>query len=170
MSDMAKPPLITFRSVGSKDLTRLNEIVNHPQVARFLNLIPPVSMKSTVEFYEQCKKGNALLYAIIVNGILAGSVCLTPRKKDGKQAHVAEFGISIDRECWGMGAGAKAIDRIISEGRKRGIKRVEFEVVAGNTRALRLYRRKGFKEEGVKEKSFKINGRYHDTLVMAMLL
>lgn len=42
--------------------------------------------------------------------------------------------------------------------------------MADNRRARRLYEKKGFRKEGLKEKSFKIGRKYHDTIVMARLL
>ncbi|MCX6695719.1 MAG: GNAT family protein [Candidatus Altiarchaeota archaeon] len=161
---------VSFRRTSVKDLRRLNELVNDPDVCRFLNLVLPVSMKSTREFYEDGGEGGNMLYSIIVDGEVAGSVCLRPRKKDSKQAHVAEFGISIGKWYWGVGVGGRAIDYIVNEGRKRGIKRIEFEVVADNRRARRLYVKHGFREEGRKKNSFIIDGRFHDTIVMARLL
>lgn len=162
--------LVTFRKVSERDLKRLNEIVNDPEVSRFLNLIPPVSMKSTRRFFKQHKKNKSMLYCITADGVIAGSMCLSPREKNAKQAHVAEFGISIAREFWGKNIGGKAIDFIVKEGRKRNVKRIEFEVVADNLRARKLYKKHGFREEGVKKNSFKIGRRYHDTVVMARLL
>jgi len=161
---------ISFKTVSEKDLQRLNEIVNDLKVARFLNLIPPVSMKSTREFYSQCKKNGMRWYAIVIDGVIAGSTHFAPRSKHGKQAHVAEFGISIAREFWGRGVGGRAINFITTEAGKSGIKRIEFEVVADNQRARELYLQHGFRKEGLKKKSFLINGRYHDTVVMARLL
>jgi len=160
----------TFRKASVRDLPRLNEIVNDRETARFLNLIPPVTMKSTREFFEHCRKTRSMLYCIIADGKIAGSACLTPRRMDCKQAHVAEFGISIAKEFWGRHIGGKAIDFIVRKGRERGIKRIEFEVVADNLRAMRLYEKKGFRKEGLKKNSLKINGRYHDTVVMARIL
>lgn len=159
---------LVFRRTRLGDLRRLNGIVNDPSVCRFLNLVLPVSMKSTREFYSQnCKRGG-MLYSIVVDGKVAGSVCLSRRKN--KQAHVGDFGISMAREYWGVGVGGRAIEFIVSKGRKHGIRRIEFEVVAGNKRALGLYRKHGFRREGLKKRSFIINGRHHDTIAMARML
>jgi RimJ/RimL family protein N-acetyltransferase len=158
---------LAFRKTRPGDLGRLNEIVNDPKVCRFLNLVPPVSMKSTRDFYGDSRKNGGMLYSIIVDGRVAGSVCLKPRKN--KQAHVADFGISLARECWSEGIGGRAIDFIAGVGRKRGVRRVELEAVAGNKRAIGLYRKHGFRQEGVKKRSFIIDGRYHDTVSMARL-
>ena len=161
---------VGFRRVSARDLKRLNEIVNDPAVARFINLIPPVSMESTRDFFLECRRKKSLWYCVVVDGTIAGSVHLAPRTKNGKMAHVAEFGISLAKEYWGMGLGGRAIGFIVEEARKRRLKRIEFWGVADNMRARGLYKRKGFVEEGRNKKSFIIDGKYHDTIMMARLL
>ena len=47
--------------------------------------------------------------------------------------------------------------------------RVELEVFHDNQRALRLYQRPGFEQEGVKRKACLREGEYHDIIVMAIL-
>ena len=160
---------VTFRRVSAKDLRRLNSFVNDGETARFLNLIPPVPMKSTRALYGEARKRKLLWYCIVVDGVVAGSVTLKMGRKDSKQAHVAEFGICIAREFQGRGLGRRAIKFILREARRRGFSRVDFEVVADNVRARKLYEKCKFKVEGRKKNSFKINGRFHDTIVMARL-
>ncbi|MBM3309352.1 MAG: GNAT family N-acetyltransferase [Candidatus Altiarchaeales archaeon] len=161
---------VSFRKASSRDLKRLNEIVNDKKTARYLNVILPVSLESTRKFYEQHTKGKGLFCCIMADGNIAGSLSIRFGRKDSKQAHLAEFGLCIAREYWGRGLGGKAIDFIIKQARKNKIKRVDFEVVKDNKKAIKLYEKKGFKKEGVKKKSFKIGNKFHDTVVMARLL
>jgi len=161
---------VGFRKAGVKDLKRLNEIVNDCKTARYLNVILPVSLKSTQQFYDQHTNGKGLFYCILADKKIAGSFSIRFGRKDSKQAHLAEFGLCIAREYQGKGLGGKAIDFILKQARKRKIKRVDFEVVKDNKKAVKLYEKKGFKKEGVKKKSFKIGSRFHDTIVMARLL
>jgi len=161
---------IGFRKAGVKDLRRLNEIVNDSKTARYLNVLLPVSLNSTKHFYNQHKKGRGFFYCILADSKIAGSLSIRFGRKDSKQAHLAEFGLCVAREYQGMGLGGKAIDFIIKQARKNKIKRVDFEVVACNKKAVKLYEKKGFKKEGVKKKSFKIGSKYPSTIVMARLL
>jgi putative acetyltransferase len=161
---------VTLRRVRCTDLERLNEIVNDPEVAHYLALIPPVSMKSTYEFYDRIKKNRWGWYCIIADGKVVGAVGLMVKAEKNKQSHVAEVGIDIAKEYWGKGIGLKAFRHITREARERGIRRLELQVVRENRRARRLYEKAGFKREGVKKRAFKINGRYHDTVMMAKLI
>jgi dTDP-4-amino-4,6-dideoxygalactose transaminase/RimJ/RimL family protein N-acetyltransferase len=51
---------------------------------------------------------------------------------------------------------------------REGMNKVWLEVLGNNDRALRLYRRLGFVEEGVKRQHVKRNGAYLDSIVMSM--
>ncbi|MBD3389322.1 MAG: GNAT family N-acetyltransferase [Candidatus Altiarchaeales archaeon] len=161
---------VAFRRVREKDLKRLNDIVNDEETARFLHLIPPVSLKKTREAYEEFKRKRHHWYVVVVDGDIAGSFTLNPNPKNTKCAHVGRFGICIAREYWGLGVGDRIIRYALREARKLNLKRVELTVVKGHRRAIRLYRRHGFKKEGVKKDAFKIKGRYHDMMVMARWL
>jgi len=160
---------VCFRRVAVKDLRRLNDIVNDREVAKFITLTPPVPLKETRDFFNRCRKEKIRWYAILTDGVVAGSISLHPQK-GLKQAHVASFGISLAKEFWGRGVGGRALDFITEKARDLKIKRLELQVVADNARALKLYERNGFQKEGVRRKSFKTAGKYHDNILMAKLL
>lgn len=60
----------------------------------------------------------------------------------------ANFGISIDREYWGLGIGRALTRACIACAEKAGYKQLELEVVAENDRAVALYKSEGFTEYG----------------------
>ena len=157
---------VTFRKVTEKDLKRMREIVNDEDVSLFLGVIPPVSMKSTQGFYEDRNQWNA----VVVEGEICGSINILPKRRKSKQSHVASFGISLAKEYWGLGVGDKSMKYMLKKTGEMKSKRIELEVVAENKRARRLYTKHGFRNEGTKKKSFKIKGRYHDTVMMAKWL
>ncbi len=161
---------VTFRQVSHEDLKRLNDIVNDSDVSRYLQLVPPVSMKLTRDLFERCRKEKTRWYCIKVDGKIAGSTMVRKNNVKSKRGHTADFGINIAKEFWGKGVGDKTMEFVIKKSKKAGVKRLELEVVAENTRARRLYEKHGFMVEGVKKKSFRIGGRYHDTIMMAKLL
>jgi len=161
---------LTFRKVREPDLKRLNGIVCDEKVCFFLHMIPPVSLKSTRDVYARYRRDKNPWWCILVDGKLAGSMNLITKKKNTKQSHVASFGIAIASEQWGKDVGDKAIEFMLKEARKLKLKRIELEVVANNKRARKLYEKHDFVKEGVKKKSFKISGKYCDTIMMARWL
>ncbi|MFH0862491.1 MAG: GNAT family protein [Candidatus Altiarchaeota archaeon] len=161
---------VSFRRVRRVDLEELNRIVNDPDVCRFMSGVPPITMNSTVKFYEQCGKSGWRWHCIFADGKVVGSALLQPVKKSSRSSHVAEFGVSIAREYWGRGIGSKAVRFILQDARSRGLKKVSLCVVEDNHRARRLYLRHGFREEGRLRKHTKVGGGYRDIILMARLL
>lgn len=158
-----------IRKAGERDLGRLNEIINDPEVARYLTVRPPLSIKSTREHYRELRKAGNLWYVLSVDGVVAGSLTMTFPKRH-ERMHTMGIGLSFAKEYWGLGLGGRAIDYALAEARRRGLRRAELCVFPGNGRAMRLYRSRGFKREGVKRKALRINGRYYDEILMARLL
>lgn len=160
---------IVIRKAREPDLGRLNEVINDPEVARYLTVRPPASMKSTREHYRKLMKAGNLWYVMAVDGVIAGSFSMTFPDR-AQVRHTMGLGLSLAKEYWGRGLGGRAIDYALAEARRRGLKRVELCVFPGNVRAMRLYRSRGFQREGVKRKAYRIKGRYYDEILMARLI
>jgi RimJ/RimL family protein N-acetyltransferase len=50
-----------------------------------------------------------------------------------------------------------------------GIERIQLTVFASNQNAIALYRQLGFVEEGVRRRAWFLDGRYDDSVEMALL-
>lgn len=162
--------VLRFVPVNRKHLKRLNQIVNDREVNRFLSPVPPIPMKSTQEWYRHNRKRNNCWWAIVSEGEVVGSVNLMRKATSGRMTHVVELGLAIDRPYWNMGFGKKAIAYAKKQARQKGFKRFELWAVKDNKRAIRLYRRCGFQQEGVMKGLMKIGRNYCDAVMMAMWL
>jgi RimJ/RimL family protein N-acetyltransferase len=69
----------------------------------------------------------------------------------------------------GRGIGAQLAFAAIHAARENEIERIELEVWASNTNAIALYHRLGFVEEGVQRRARLLDGRYDDSVLMALL-
>ena len=69
----------------------------------------------------------------------------------------------------GRGLGRRLAEVTVDAARARGVERVELEVFASNTRAIRLYERLGFVHEGVRCRARYIDGAYDDNVMMALI-
>ena len=76
---------------------------------------------------------------------LAGIECVGTKSK---LRHRAEFGISIDKEYWGLGIGKALTEACIECAKAAGYAQIELSVVAGNAHAIALYESVGFREYG----------------------
>ena len=83
---------------------------------------------------------------------LAGINCVGPKIK---LRHRAEFGISIDKEYWGLGIGRALTRACIACAKRAGYAQIELAVVAENERAIALYKSEGFTEYGRNPRGFR---------------
>lgn len=85
--------------------------------------------------------------------------------------HKAEFGICISKEYWGHGIGKVLLENILMWADTVGIEKISLTVVQTNTKAIQLYKRYGFVEEGllIKDRIHK-DGNYYNTVIMGRLL
>ncbi len=72
-----------------------------------------------------------------------------------KIRHRADFGISIDRDYWGLGIGKALTRACVRCARAAGYAQLELVVVADNARAVALYKREGFVVYGVNPRGFR---------------
>ncbi len=161
---------VRFILAGESDLVRLNELVNEPEIVRYLNLIPPVPFQKTHDFWIFVQGRGSLLWCIRDGERIIGVIGALPEDPGTKISHVAVFFIYLEQACWGMGIGEKAMRFLEDEVRDRGYSRLECSVAAPNSRALRLYEKAGFTREGVKRKAFRDDDGYVDLVVMGKLL
>jgi len=87
-----------------------------------------------------------------------------------RRRHVMSLGITVGREAQGRGVGSALMQALIDYADQWGqVLRIELTVYTDNHKAIRLYRRFGFEEEGVKRAFALRDGVYVDALEMARL-
>ena len=85
--------------------------------------------------------------------------------------HKAEFGICISKEYWGHGIGKVLLKSILIWADSVRIEKISLTVIQTNTKAIQLYKRYGFVEEGllIKDRIHR-DGNYYNTVIMGRLL
>jgi ribosomal protein S18 acetylase RimI-like enzyme len=68
-----------------------------------------------------------------------------------------------------QGIGKRLIQRALAAARDFGFRRVELAVRANNLNAIELYKRVGFRVEGVQRDAIRVNGDYENLILMGML-
>lgn len=84
--------------------------------------------------------------------------------------HVAEFGMMILKEYWGLGLGKTLLALQESYAKRVGITRIEALVRAKNDRGVKLYEHSGYKIEGTRRRAAKIDGELNDEYFIAKIL
>lgn len=119
---------------------------------------------------EKLHTASGLVLLAEVNGRLAGNLNFM-RGARSKICHAGEFGITVDKLYWGQGIGRHLITCLLEWARKeKNIRKVNLKVRADNERAIILYKRMGFSEEGCLTREFYSNGIFYDALCMGLCI
>lgn len=110
-----------------------------------------------------------LMICAIVDGAVIANAGLNPIAPYERYRHRTSFGISIQKEYWGLGIGSLLLSAIITSAREMGLEMIELEVVTENKRAAALYEKFGFRCYGTRPHSFKYrDGSYADEYLMLL--
>jgi ribosomal protein S18 acetylase RimI-like enzyme len=114
----------------------------------------------------EIERGEVIQLVAEVEGELAGNAEI--RRHAGRQSHVGSLGIIMKSGFRRMGIGAELMERLISEGKKQGLKIITLQVNETNLPAISLYRKLGFRETGRIPKAINWNGKYVDDITMVV--
>lgn len=162
---------VVLRPIAISDAPRFVRWLNDPAVAKMLR-----GHKKKLTLKEERKWIRALpkkrktekQFAIMTTeGVHIGSTGLNLDIENS----LARFGIVIgDKKYWGRGYGTdttKAIMRYAFLTLK--LHKIELNVYVFNKRAMRLYRKIGFKVEGIQKEHLRYGGKYFDRIKMGLL-
>ena len=85
-------------------------------------------------------------------------------------AHIGSLGIGILAPYRGLGIGKKLLQAAIQKAEQKGLTRIELTVREKNKPAIALYKKFGFKIEGIHKNGVCIEGKYENHVFMALLL
>jgi|Deesub1362B_J571_1020462.scaffolds.fasta_scaffold00003_628 hypothetical protein len=158
-----------FRAVSQDDAKWIAEGVNDPGVARYLlNIYPNTEHEIREEIKSDIRKDDIKILVGEIDGNGVGVASLHLEK--GRCRHNGWIGIWIKRDYWGKGYGKTFMGKIIDIGKAHGLKRLMLGVFEPNKRAIKLYRKYGFKEEAYIDNAVFIDGEYVASIVMALFL
>jgi RimJ/RimL family protein N-acetyltransferase len=127
---------------------------------------PPLS--STRQFVmNNISKGYSQFVAIADSNVVGW--CDVIPKDRPVHAHSGVLGMGLLPHFRGRGNGIALVDATINEARRQGLVRIELTVHADNERAIAFYKRVGFEKEGVLKDAVRIDGRYKDLILMAIV-
>ncbi len=121
-------------------------------------------------FIDAIKKKEAIFCLAFAENRVIG-VCSFFHKKRGRIRIRGDAGITISPQWQGKGVGTKLLKALIKEARKKGLRKLEAEVICKNKPSVALFKKVGFKLEGKKRKTFITDDRkIIDTYVMGLVL
>lgn len=162
----------TVKDDASAMLTYLNKIGTESDFLTFrfgeeLQLDVVKLEKSIESIY---KRKNALNLIAELNGKIVGNLKFSGGTK-ARIAHTGEFGITVLKDYSGKGIGTKLLATFIEWSKNsKLIRKINLRVRTDNEKAIHLYKKFGFIEEGVIKRDFLIDGIFYDTIAMGMLI
>ncbi|ERJ11712.1 GNAT family N-acetyltransferase [Haloplasma contractile] len=160
---------VTIRKARKDDAEEILKLVDQVfgESTNFPNT--PEEFDITVEQEEEYIEKMSLFLVAVIDDRMIGSLTLDkgPYKKSH---HTALLGITILEGYTSMKIGSKMLEDTIKWCKENGIKKINLEVFETNLRAIGLYRKFGFIEEGRRQKEYKVNEQYIDNILMAKFL
>jgi len=143
--------------------------LNDPEVYRYLETGGNFSLEILKEYLIKIVKKDIFFWAIhkLVDNMHIGNIKIDPvNLKHG----LAEYGILMGRKSeWGKGFAQEATECIIFYCfTQLNIRKITLGVVSDNVNAYKLYKKLGFIVEGIYKKHGLYDGRYCDTIRMAL--
>ncbi|HQT90007.1 MAG TPA: GNAT family N-acetyltransferase [Acidiphilium sp.] len=160
-------PTLTIRAAHANDAPALAAIRNLPKV-RHGTLAIPFSRLADTESYIAKLGANSHLLVAEQNAIITGSASLD--RYTGRRAHVGHIGVMVADAHHGQGIGTALLTALLDlADHWLGLTRLELTVFADNSRAIALYHRLGFVQEGHLRDYALRDGALADSLSMARL-
>lgn len=156
------------RKATETDLPFIYDLYMHPQVNPHL-LYEKMDLEQFKPIYQDLLK-DGVKYIFEDNQQAVGMFKLIPLKH--RNAHIAYLGgVGIHPNYSGRGLGEKMLRAAVNLAEEKGFKRIELSVGTANQKAINLYKKVGFEEEGVLRKFtyLKSEGRFIDEMLMSYI-
>jgi RimJ/RimL family protein N-acetyltransferase len=150
----------------------------------FLNLL--IELDNETKFMmiepEERKKDSDIIKSIIQNNLKDSFMYVVEEEKKlvgfltGRRGtanrikHTVYIIIGILKIHCGRGIGKELFRELERWARENNIRRLELTVMTHNEKAINLYKKIGFKIEGIKEKSILLDGKFIDEYYMGKIL
>lgn len=164
---------VILEEVAPENIEQLRKWRNNPELRQWFREYKDISVDKQAKWYAE--RGNNLnpdhVYFQImeknpVKNVLAG--CCGLHYIDFR-LRKAEFGVFLGPDFRGMGLGKEALTMMFDYGfNELNLHKIWCEVYEGND-SINLYRKLGFKDEGVLRDNWFHNGHYGNSIMMSVL-
>jgi putative acetyltransferase len=162
---------IAYRRAEPRDAEALTQFMSDPEVFAGLLQLPYPGVEAWRKRLEsRAHEQDAIHLLAIAEHTVIGSAGLHSLAWTPRRRHAAGLGISVAAAWQGKGIGDELMRRLLDWADNwTGYLRIELTVYVDNARAIALYRKHGFVEEGTHRAYALRDGVYVDSLMMARL-
>ena len=160
---------IEVRPIREEDIESFHAAID--VVARehkFLALLEAPPIEQARAFVRRNIEQGYPQFVAITDQQVVGWCNIPPAARE-VMAHVGDLFMGLLPDWRGQGLGERLLRESLAAADAFGYLRIELGVFAGNARAVALYRKAGFVEEGIKRRAVLIDGVFHDEIIMGRL-
>jgi len=159
---------IKIRSVEAEDAEHFQKIASQDRIQENTLGMPLPSLKHWNDHLARNGKDGIYHFAALLDGSVAGILTIE-NPQHPRLRHKTIFGIFTDQTLSGRGIGSALITFCVKYSFDwLAARKIELEVFSDNEAAIALYKKFGFKEEGLKRESALRKGKYEDVLLMGL--
>ncbi len=160
---------VEIRPVRVADAASLNACLDAiARERRYLGFVAAPPVAESVKFLEQFVQHGWPLLVACDGDTIVGWCGIDPMSRPGF-THSGILGMGLLKDWRGQGLGRKLAEATLAAADKFGLERVELGVYVDNSRAIALYEKLGFRQEGKRHRARKLDGVYTDMLLMARI-
>jgi RimJ/RimL family protein N-acetyltransferase len=167
---MLEGKLVNLRALEKRDLKQLVDWMNDPELTQWLGPRFPISLEEQEIWYGKLIQDTTKKKLIIENkeGTAVGLISLMDLDWRNRQA---ELGIYLGgREHLTKGYAIDALSTFLQfTFQELGLNRIYIRTFEDNVRAIHLFAKSGFKQEGILRSAIFYGGRYRNIVLMSVL-
>ena len=131
---------------------------------------PDPTLEEELQFIRSYQEQpNSALFVAVEDGAIVGNLGFVGGTLE-EERRTGTFGISVARGHRGRGIGTALLEALLEWAPGAGVRRVQASAWANNPRAIALYERMGFVQEGVCRQAVIRDGQPVDVVMLARLL
>jgi len=161
---------VNLRAIEREDLPLLRDLRNNTEINQYFRTWEQLNMKDQEKYFDNYVMGdNHVVFGIYLQcrSCLIGDCRLS---YINWQARNSEAGIYIAPKYQNRGFGSESLSLLVDFGFKQAnLHRITAEVRADNSNSISLFEGAGFQREGYCKDSFFRNGKFYDTVMLALI-
>lgn len=153
--------LVVVESV--KDVAKIMSFRNDPKLGRFLGQNYPFT---TARTFEDINAKDKVFLGIARGEKIIGFITLRSINLINGTGKLTVF---VTKGHHGKGIGGEAITLMLSYAfNTLNLRKINADIFAFNEQSLRCFKKLGFREQGVMEKEYFVDGVYHDDILLRL--
>lgn len=160
---------VALRPLVKDDVPLLIKWINDPEVIQYLNVYMPTMEAAEYEWFDNLhkQKQKNVVLAIVVDGKTIGTTGI--HGIDGKNRRASTGALIGEKEYWGKGYGSEAKMLMLHFAFNiLNLRKIYSEVFVFNERSHKYLMKCGYEEEGRRKEDYFYNGKYWDTILLAV--